>query len=159
MCYALNHPDVYSILLGFVAGLFSTLLMTLTELPSWKRWGLHGVFEWHENQVIVTKVLKLASDKTHFTGRFALHFQNGGLGGIGFLIALWIFPGGVSHIFASALIYGFFLWIVTLIPIHKPITGLSPWKHPLGYLPIFASLVGHVVYAAVLGYFFMNTPF
>ena len=155
----MNHPDAYSILLGFAAGLFSTLLMTLIELPSWKKWGLQGVFEWHENQVIVTKVFKLSAEKTHFTGIFVLHFLNGGLGGIGFLIALWIFPVGISHIFISALLYGFFLWIVTLIPIHRPITGLSPWKHPLGNLPALASLVGHIVYAIMLGYFFINTPF
>jgi hypothetical protein len=155
----LNHPDAYSILLGFVGGLFSTLLMTLIELPSWKRWGLQGVFEWHENQVIVTKVFKLSSDKIHFTGIFALHFLNGGIGGIGFLIALWIFPGGISHIFISVLIYGLFLWIVTLIPIHNLMTGLSPWRHPLGNLPTLSSLVGHVVYAIMLGYFFINTPF
>jgi hypothetical protein len=159
VCCSLNHPDIYSILLGFVGGLFSTLLMTLTEIPSWKRWGLRGVFEWHENQIIIIKSLKLSSDRIHFAGIFGLHFLNGGVGGIGFLIALWIFPNGISHIFASALLYGFFLWIVTLIPIHKPITGLSPWSHPLGRLPMLASLVGHIVYAAVLGYFFINTPF
>ena len=155
----LNHPDVYSILLGFVGGLFSTLLMTLIEIPAWKRWGLHGVLEWHENQIIVIKSLKLTSNKIHFTGIFVLHFLNGGLGGIGFLIALWIFPSGIYHIFASALLYGFFLWFVTLVPIHKPITGISPWKHPQGRFPIVISLVGHMVYAAVLGYFFINTPF
>lgn len=155
----MNHPDIYSILLGFVGGLFSTLLMTLTEIPSWRRWGLHGVFEWHENQIIVMKSLKLPPDKIHFIGIFGLHFLNGGLCGIGFLIALWIFPSGISHIFASALLYGLFLWIVTLVPIHKPLTGFSPWKHPLGRLPMMASLVGHIVYSAVLGYFFINTPF
>jgi hypothetical protein len=133
--------------------------MTFIEIPFWRKWGLHGVFEWHENQIIITKVLKLPSEKIHFKGIFALHFFNGGLGGIGFVFALWLFPLGVSQIFLSALIYGFFLWIVTLVPIHKPITGVSPWRHPLGHLPTLASLGGHFVYAIVLGYFFFNTPF
>lgn len=101
--------------------------MTFAELPSWKRWRLHEVLEWHENQVITTKVFKFPTEKIHFVGIFALHFLNGGLGGIGFLLALWLFPSGVSQIFLSAIIYGFFLWIVTLVPIHKPITGVSPW--------------------------------
>ena len=147
------------IFLAFVGGLFSTLLMTFVELPSWKRWGLHGVLEWHENQVITSKVFKLSSEKIHFIGIFGLHFINGGLGGVGFLLALWLFPASVSQIFSSALIYGLFLWVVTLIPIHKSITGISPWSHPVGYLPALASLAGHVVYGAALGYFFMNTPF
>jgi len=133
--------------------------MTFVELPSWKRWGLHGVLEWHENQVITSKVFKLSSDKTHFTGIFAFHFLNGGLGGIGFLFVLWLFPEGVFHIFLSAIIYGLILWIVTLVPIHKPITGISLWSHPSGHFPALTSLAGHVVYGVALGYFFMNTPF
>ena len=155
----MNIPDIHLIFLAMMGGLFSTLLMTFVELPSWKRWGLHGVFEWHENQVITSKVFKLSSTKNQFIGIFAFHFLNGGLGGIGFLLALWLFPASVSHILLSSMIYGIFLWGVTLIPMHKPITGISPWSHPLGHLPILTSLAGHVVYGAALGYFFMNTPF
>lgn len=155
----MNNPDLHLIFLGFIGGLFSTLLMTFVELPIWKKWGLHGVLEWHENQVITTKTFKLSPEKTHFIGIFAFHFLNGGVGGIGFLIILWIFPESVSQIFVCSLIYGFFLWIGTLVPIHKQITGISPWNHPLGHIPALASLAGHLVYAATLGYVFMNTPF
>ena len=155
----MNSPDIHLIFLAVIGGLFSTLLMTFVELPSWKRWGLTGVFEWHESQVIISKVFKLTSEKNHFIGIFALHFINGGIGGIGFLLALLIFPTIVSHMSLYATIYGLFLWTVTLIPIHKPITGLSPWNHPLGHLPAWTSLAGHIVYGVSMGYFFMNTPF
>ena len=47
--------------------------------------------------------------------------------------------------------YGFALWIATLVPIHKPITGHSLWNHKLGHLPSIASLVGHLIYGLVLG--------
>ena len=154
----LNIPDAHLLFLGFSGGLFSTLVMTFTEIPSWKRWGLHGVLEWHENQVFTTKILRLPYEKMHFRGMFALHFLKGGLGGIGFVLVLWFFPIIISQIFLSAIIYGSFLWIVTLVLIHKPITGIAPWRHPLGHLPVLASLVGHFVYGAVLGYFFLNTP-
>jgi hypothetical protein len=147
------------IFLAFIGGLFSTLLMTFVELPSWKKWGLRGVLEWHENQIITSKVFKLSSEKNHFIGIFAFHFLNGGLGGIGFLLALWIFPASISHILLSATIYGLFLWIVTLAPIHKPITGIPLWSHPLGHYPALTSLAGHIIYGISLGYFFMNTPF
>ncbi|MFL6348598.1 MAG: hypothetical protein ACJ72X_09930, partial [Nitrososphaeraceae archaeon] len=50
------------------------------------------------------------------------------------------------------MLYGFVLWIITLVPIHKPITGFSPWNHPLGHMPAFASLGGHIVYGFVLGF-------
>jgi hypothetical protein len=58
------------------------------------------------------------------------------------------------------MLYGFTVWIVTLIPIHKPITGLSPWNHPLGKWPVVASLEGHLVYGFILGFTiftFLNT--
>jgi hypothetical protein len=42
--------------------------------------------------------------------------------------------------------------IEPLIPIHKPITRLSPFNHPLGHVPAFASLGGHIVYGVVLGF-------
>lgn len=143
-----------------MGGLFSTLLMTFVELPSWKRWGLHGVLEWHENQIISLKVFKLFSKKNQFIGIFVFHFLNGVLGGIGFLLVLWFFPASVSHILISSITYGMFLWGVTLIPLHKPLTGISPWSHhPFGRLPALTSLAGHVVYGVSLGYFFMNTPF
>ncbi|MGB7953698.1 MAG: phosphosulfolactate synthase [Candidatus Nitrosopolaris sp.] len=51
----------------------------------------------------------------------------------------------------AGLAYGVVLWILTLVPIHKPITGFSPWNHPLGHLPALASLSGHILYGIVLG--------
>ena len=59
--------------------------MTLTEIPSWKRWGLHGVFEWHENQILSNRLLRLSDRKEiYLRGIFFLHFLNGTLAGIVF---------------------------------------------------------------------------
>lgn len=74
--------------------------MTLTEIPSWKKWGLHGVFEWHENQILSNRLLRHISNysgrkekKTaiHFKGIFLLRFLNGILAGIAypFLFIMW----------------------------------------------------------------------
>jgi hypothetical protein len=128
--------------------------MTLTEIPSWKRWGLHGVFEWHENQAIITYVFHLSDNKKiHFREIFFLHFLNGILAGIAFpfIISLLDFSAIVISLPLLGILYGFILWILTLIPIHKPITGFSPWNHPLGHRPALASLGGHIVYGFVLG--------
>ena len=73
---------------GLLAGAASTAIMTLTEIPSWKRWGLHGVFEWHENQVLYSKFFKPDKSQINFPGIFFLHFVNGGLGGLGFYFLL-----------------------------------------------------------------------
>jgi hypothetical protein len=47
--------------------------------------------------------------------------------------------------------YGIILWILTLASIHKPLTGLHPWNHPLGKMPAIASLSGHVVFGVTVG--------
>jgi uncharacterized membrane protein len=134
--------------------------MTLTEIPSWKRWGLPGVFEWHENQVITRRLFKLPNENnnnnTNFKGVFFFHFLNGTLAGIAFpfIVASFftVLINSILSLLLLGMLYGFVLWIITLVPIHKPITGFSPWNHPLGHMPAFASLGGHIVYGFVLGF-------
>lgn len=145
-------------LIGLLGGIVSTVIMTLTEIPSWKRWGLPGVFEWHENQVITRRLFKLSNDNDNinFKGVFFFHFLNGTLAGIAFpfIIASFFTTLVISStsLLLLGLLYGFALWIITLVPIHKPITGLSPFNHPLGHMPALASLGGHIVYGLVLGF-------
>jgi hypothetical protein len=140
-----------------IGGIISTATMTLTEIPSWKKWGLHGVFEWHENQVISTHFVHLPDakrkGKNNFGEIFFLHFLNGTLAGIAFSYII-SFLVHSTNLFSSCLLgisYGIVLWILTLAPIHKPITGFSLWNHPFGHLPALASFGGHIVYGIVLG--------
>jgi hypothetical protein len=138
--------------------------MTLTEIPSWRRWGLYGVFEWHENQILSNRLLgsfsyRVCKDENkttiHFKGIFFLHFINGSLAGIAFpyLVYFVLAPLGVpdiAQVYLPGILYGSILWFITLAPIHKPITGLSLWNNPLGHLPALASFGGHLVYGIVL---------
>ena len=141
-----------AILLGLVAGIAATTAMTLTEIPSWKKWGLRGVFEWHENQAITAYLMR--STKTSFAGIFFFHFLNGTLAGIAFpFLVSFLLPYAPLLVLGTA--YGVVLWVLTLVPIHKPITGLHPWNHPLGQLPAIASLAGHIVYGITLGSIFL----
>jgi hypothetical protein len=150
----------YYAIIGLVGGIVSTLVMTLTEIISWQKWGLQGVFEWHENQILSKRLLRLSDERDtkniiHFKSIFFLHFLNGTLAGIAFpfIINSFGFLGlsNIISIYLLGIAYGLMLWIVTLVPIHKPITGLSPWNHPLGHLPALASLGGHILYGIVLG--------
>ena len=79
--------------------------------------------------------------------------MNGSLAGIAFPLILSILdvPITQDYILVPSVTYGFMLWIVTLVPIHKPITGYSVWNHQLGHLPSIASLIGHLIYGLVLG--------
>ena len=144
--------DVFLIIMSFLAGLAATAVMTVIELPAWKRWGLRGVLEWHENQNLSKKFFRLSGEELHWKGIFALHFGNGGLGGVGFVLALVLFSFASQNLLLSGILYAIFLWVVTLIPIHKPITGITPWKHPDGNMPMLISLAGHLVYGVVLQY-------
>jgi len=141
------------VLTGFLSGIVATIVMTLTEIPSWKKWGLHGVFEWHENQILSRRFLNIQNrNKVHFKAVFFLHFLNGVLAGIAypFIISLFEFLNiGSIPVYLLGISYGFVLWMLTLVPIHKPITGLSPWNHPLSHLPVIANL-GHIVYGFIL---------
>ncbi|MBM3905695.1 MAG: hypothetical protein FJ354_03290 [Thaumarchaeota archaeon] len=151
----MNNPSVEVFFLSMLTGLVATLVMTLIEIPAWKRFGLRGVLEWHENQVLSTKFFRLDASKLHIKGIFLLHFVNGGLGGVGFALVLIIFPITTSSIILAGIAYGVFLWVVTLIPIHKPITGIIPWRHPDGNIPMIMSLIGHLAYGGVVGSLFI----
>ena len=147
----------HGLLLGAVGGLLGTLVMSAIEVMPWKKWRLAGVFEWHENQILIAKFLRLERDtRLHYPGIFGLHFANGLFGGLGFYFAIeFIHPLEILPLPLLGIAYGFFLWIITLIPIHKRITGLSPWNHPLGHGPALASLAGHFAYGLVLSLLFL----
>lgn len=138
---------------GLVSGIIATAVMTMSEIPSWRKWGLWGVFEWHENQILSTRFFHIARDQLNFKYIFFLHFLNGLLAGIAFSLILSILsiPITQDYTLALSVLYGFILWITTLVPIHKPITGHSLWNHKLGHSPSIASLMGHLIYGLVLG--------
>jgi hypothetical protein len=152
---------LYPFIIGLIAGILSTAAMTITEIPSWKKWGIYGVFEWHENYIITKRLYLLFSNtiekerQSYFKGIFFFHFLNGALAAIAFPYIIYFLSHSFSFTIISfclfGILYGIVLWILTLVPIHKPITGYSVWNHPLGHVPAFASLSGHVVYGIVLG--------
>lgn len=138
---------------GLVSGIVATAVMTITEIPSWRKWGLLGVFEWHENQLLSTRFFHIPPEKISFKYIFFLHFLNGSLAGIAFplLLSILDIPITQNYPLMISVGYGFVLWIVTLVPIHKPITGYPVWDHKLGHLASIASLIGHLIYGLVLG--------
>jgi hypothetical protein len=137
---------------GFAVGLVATALMSLAEVPYWIWWKITGVLEWHENQVIWNRLTGKPSSAMPYLGIFCLHFLNGGLAAIPFP-----FIGEILPMLAwvplplLGVVYGCILWLLTLVLIHKPVTGVSITQHPLGSGPVAASLVGHVLYGASLG--------
>ncbi|MDW0192276.1 MAG: hypothetical protein QOC37_10130 [Nitrososphaeraceae archaeon] len=104
---------VDAIFCGLVSGIVATAVMTLTEIPSWRKWGLLGVFEWHENQVLSTRFFHIPRDKLSFKYIFFLHFLNGSLAGIAFPLILSILGVPITGdcILVPSVGYGFMLWM------------------------------------------------
>jgi hypothetical protein len=145
---------------GMIAGLISTTIMTIFEIPFWKIWRIQGILEWHENQILVSSLIKkfkrFEFNNVNYIGIFLLHFINGTLAAIVFpFVYLFFtssfFPNEIRVSIMIGIIYGILLWILTLLPIHKPITGLSVWNHPLGKGPVIISFCGHLLYGITLG--------
>ncbi|MFN4336340.1 MAG: DUF6789 family protein [Candidatus Nitrosocaldus sp.] len=149
--YKEGGESINEALIGFIAGCIATGIISIIQYPFWKRWGMMGILEWHENQCLMSILLKKSPEKLTKEG-FILHFLNGGLAALFYAVVV----KGLSLIDVDAnllgLSFGLLLWILTLAPIHKPITGVSITKHPLGYKPTLLSLVAHVVYGIVVAH-------
>jgi hypothetical protein len=145
---------------GISAGLISTTIMTMLEIPFLRIWGIQGILEFHENQILVSNLIKkfkrTENNSTSYIGIFLLHIINGTLAALVFpFVYLFFTPLFFINKFSlsiiTGIIYGILLWVLTLLPIHKPITGLSVWNHPLGKGPLIISLCGHILYGLALG--------
>jgi hypothetical protein len=151
---------IYPLFIGLTAGLLSTTIMTIFEIPFWRLWGVTGILEWHENQVLISKLAKKIKKKSQgpnsYVGILLLHFINGVLAAMIFPFINLIFPhpffvNKYLLVIAYGIGYGILLWLLTLLPIHKPITGVSIRNHPLGKKPVLISFSGHLIYGSVLG--------
>jgi hypothetical protein len=107
--------------------------------------------EWHENVGIVKRLFKKISEEKALAYSFFFHFLNGGLAGAAYNIFLNFFE--LLNVFGPFLLgclFGIFLWVFTLAPIHRPLTGLPVFDHPLGAGPIVLSVVLHMLYGVIV---------
>ncbi len=133
---------------GLLYGFLATIPMTLFELFPYTAFGLEGVFEWHENR----SILKKLSVNHGKAGILFLHFLNGSIAAIPYPFILgYLNVSSTSERFLFSIAYGLVVWLATLYPIHKPLTGMDPFRHPLGKKPLLYSIAGHVIYGVGLG--------
>lgn len=138
-------------LIGFMAGCIATGIISIVQYPFWRRWGMLGVLEWHENQCIMSMLLKKSPERLTREG-LILHFLNGGLAALFYpLIVRYLSLTNVDPNLLG-ISFGLLLWILTLAPIHKQVTGVAITRHPLGHKPILLSLVAHVVYGLIVAH-------
>jgi len=141
------------VVVGFAGGCLATGVMSLLQLPFWRVKGVEYVLEWHENVSIVRRLFKKVDDRRVLVYSFFFHFLNGGLAAAAYKVFLNLFdlliPLGP---FLLGCLFGIFLWVFTLAPIHKPLTGLPVFGHPLGVGPAVLSIALHLVYGVVTTY-------
>lgn len=140
--------DPSLVLRGFVAGGVATLVMLVVEIPMLRRFGSRGVFEWHEIQASVSRVG--GQPKVRMSLVFLLHLLAGGVAGLLFATAISFLRLGVPLVLPG-LGLGFVLWLMTLV-LHEAISGVHPWRNEMGRGPVTASLIGHLLYGAALGF-------
>ena len=136
----------YGILVGLLAGVISTLVMSLSEYPVYRKRGMKSVSEWHMNQAMMARLLHRPA-QTLVPQGLLLHFLHGGIAGILFVLVLPLLPFGIP-IIATSVAFGLVLWVIALL-IMNPVTGIRIRDHSL--LSLIVSFVGHLLYGIVLG--------
>jgi hypothetical protein len=133
---------VNRIFTGLVAGLASTVCMTIWEAFFYRRYGLEACLDWEINQHLISRA----------NGREPA--ANLGLG-----LALHGFVGAVAGgafaslrprmLLAEGVGFGIVLWML-LLPLRRISTGRRLAEGSLGKVRVFASLAGHLIYGAAL---------
>jgi len=131
---------------GFAAGLVATLAMLPAEISMLRRFGPRGVYEWHEIQASLAH-RGWGSDAEFI---LLLHGLAGGVAGLLFAIAVSLVRLDVDLVL-QGLGLGVLMWLITLV-IHGPITSVRPWRNDMGRGPVAASLLGHLLFSAALGF-------
>ena len=139
--------DATFLLRGVLAGVVATFFMLPVEVLAFQRFGIRGVFEWHEVRSAVFRVRRKPNARRELV--FALHLLAGGVAGLLFAIAISLLGPGL-HLLLMGLGFGGLLFLLTL-DVHFEITGVHPWENEMGRGPAVASAAGHLLYGAALG--------
>ena len=133
---------------GFITGILPTLIMSIFEYPFYRNWGIKGIYELHESEMMFCKLTNREfKNKISSLGLFT-HMINGSLLSIPFVF--YINLTNTSPTIFLGIIYAIVVWIITLLPVHKFITGESLRENPFGYKPAIVSILGHVIYGFIL---------
>src|SRR2546423_12303225 len=71
---------------GPLAGFLATTVMTILEVPAWRRRGFRGILDWEQNQTMAARLLGRPAEELVAAG-LCLHFSHGVLAGLVFALA------------------------------------------------------------------------
>ncbi|MFL2932662.1 MAG: hypothetical protein ACJZ58_00720 [Nitrososphaerales archaeon] len=139
---------IHYLFAGFIAGILPTVAMSIFEYPFYKKWGIKGVYELHESEMMFCKLTNREFQNKISSFGLLTHMINGSLLSIPFVF--YINLSNTPPTILLGIIYAIVVWTVTLLPVHKLITGESLSKNPFGYKPALVSVFGHVIYGFIL---------
>ena len=142
--------------LAAIAGFGAAILMTLFELPFWKKWGLEGVAEWQMNSVIVSKTVRRSrrTAEAPISQMIGGHLFHGTVAGILFGLFLpFIAPLATSMlaILLAALLYSSVLWAIFSIMLRGRFEAAGGVR--ISNRGVLVALLSHLVYGFFLGLF------
>jgi len=143
-----------STLLGAaIAGLVSTVFMTLFEFSFWKKWGMNGVAEWQANWVIISKLTGRTSNriqKPRIPWTIALHLWHGVAAGIVFgLLLPSLLPAGNFSVLLDAVVYSVALWVLFMLAPRRAFEFAGGTR--ISGRSLSVALASHFVYGISLG--------
>jgi hypothetical protein len=152
---------LFELIFAALAGFAGAMLMTCSEFPFWKKWGMDGVGEWQVDTVIYSKILlrraKINEEKGFPWKTVATHLLNGVIASVAFVILLPTFytfiPDARISVLYDAIVYSFALWII--FPLLGRTTFESLGKIKISNRGLLVSLLSHFVYGIFLGLLFM----
>ncbi|MFW9778222.1 MAG: DUF6789 family protein [Candidatus Heimdallarchaeota archaeon] len=133
---------------GFIIGILATGIMSIGNILVWRKWGFQGVLEWDESKGMIEKLLRRPIQETNILV-YLLHFFNGGLLAVPFLVLVsWLKMENILVV--VGVIYALIVWLVTLAPVHKWLTGNNLFSYPKF---VYISIGNHLLYGLILGIF------
>jgi hypothetical protein len=111
---------LYDLTWAGIAGFLAAIVMTVVEVPFWRKWGMQGVAEWQVNWVMVSRLSKKwkTLSKPILSWTIASHLSHGVVTGIAFRILLpimFLIPLAKWSIVLDGAVYGVVLWFLFLL--------------------------------------------
>ncbi len=139
-----------ALLLGFAVGFLSTVLMTLSEAPFYRLFGIGGVVEWEVNQLFVNYLLRRSYQSNRLKGALVSHMFHGTIvGGTLALVVVVFLPELIGQFWLVGLTVSVLLWIIVPFSIRRVVKEKT--RVSFAERGVLISLVAHITYGLSLG--------
>jgi hypothetical protein len=136
-------------------GFLGAAIMTIVEIPFWKKWGLEGVADWQVNAVLVSKLIG-KSKSVNEVGLFwinASKLSHGVAAGLVFRLLLsvifWLIPVSNMLLLLGAVVYSIALWVIFLVIGRKTFESVGGIR--ITRVGLLSGLLTLIAYGIVLG--------